>query len=182
MRCARSPFIITNDVRSLNQSVGPHQQGRRTNDLFYPDEPAEDQLRVELVTPGSKRSAPFTRELSAYESAQHKKQKRRQRDPHVGDPVHGVGDHNGGWRVPNNGKWKQKRNGNQIIRVPLADWDGSQSRTELSPVESRGGTPYVADGVVRSSVRATDQALCDGPDIAAKLRRIIGTLTVHRKR
>jgi hypothetical protein len=69
MRCPRSPFIITDDVRSLNQTLDPAQRGRRTPDVFYPEEPAEHQLRVELVTPGSKRIAPPTTAKSGKQSA-----------------------------------------------------------------------------------------------------------------
>jgi hypothetical protein len=92
-----------------------------------------------------------------------------------------ITDDGDGWRVTNDGRSKQKRNGNQIILVPLADCDGSHLRTELLSAESRAGPPHVADGVVRSSVRPVDQVLCDGPNIAADLRRIIGTLALSGK-
>jgi hypothetical protein len=181
MRCPRFPFIITDDVRSLSQTLGLSQQDRRTSEIVYPDEPAEDQLRVELVTPGSKRSAPFAQEFSANKSAQRKRQKRRQQDSRVDHPTHELPDHGDGWRVTNDGRWKQRRNGNQIIRVPLADCDGSHPRTELLSAESRAGTPHVADGTVRSSARSADRVLCNGPSIAADLRRIIGTLALGGK-
>jgi hypothetical protein len=181
MRCPRFPFIITDDVRSLSQTLGLSRQDRRTSEIVYPDEPAEDQLRVELVTPGSKRSAPFAQEFSANKSAQRKRQKRRQQDSRVDHPTHELPDHGDGWRVTNDGRWKQRRNGNQIIRVPLADCDGSHPRTELLSAESRAGTPHVADGTVRSSARSADRVLCNGPSIAADLRRIIGTLALGGK-
>jgi len=181
LRCPRSPFIITDDVRSLNQTLGPSQQDRRTSEIVYPDEPAEDQLRVELVTPGSKRSAPFTQKLFANESAQRKRQKRRQQNSYVDDPTHELPDHSDGWRVSNDGRWKQRRNGNQIIRVPLADYNGSHPQTALLLADSRAGTPHVADSMVRSSVKSADRVLCDGPSIAADLRRIIDTLVLGGK-
>jgi hypothetical protein len=83
MRCPRSPFIITDDVRSLNQTLDPAQRGRRTTDVFYPEEPAEHQLRVELVTPGSKRNAPPT-------TANSGKQKRRRLGSDALNLVHRV--------------------------------------------------------------------------------------------
>jgi hypothetical protein len=61
------------------------------------------------------------------------------------------------------------------------DYDGSHPRTELLPADSRAGTPHVADGLVRSSVRSADRVSCDGPSIAADLRRIIGTLALGGK-
>lgn len=176
MRCPRSPFIITDDVRSLNQIDEPHLHGRRTGEIIYPDEPAEDQLRVELVTPGSKRSASDARDTSTCGPEQYKRQKRRQRDPHLSDSSRGVGDLNGDWRVSDDGKWKRRRDGNQIIRVPLTGIDGSQSQAVRSASESRDVLPHVADGIVRSHVRSTDQVMCHGPSIADKLHRFVGTL------
>ena len=181
MRCPRSPFIITDDVRSLNQNLGFDQQDRRTSEIVYPDEPAEDQLRVELVTPGSKRSAPSAREPCTDASAQRKRQKRPQQDASVDGRTRGLAGQTDGWRVSNDGRWKQRRNGYQIVRVPLPERNESPPRTVLSSAESRADTPHAADGIIRSSVRSTDQVLCDGPSIAAKLRRIIGTLTLREK-
>lgn len=179
MRCPRSPFIIPDDVRSLSQIDEPHLQGRRTGEMIYPDEPAEDQLRVELVTPGSKRSAADARATSTYAPAQRKRQKRRQRDPHLIASARGVSDRNGDWRVSDDGKWKQRRDGNQIIRIPLTGSDGSQSQNLHSPSESRDISPHATDGIVRSRVRSTDEVMCHGPSIAAKLHRFVETLGVR---
>lgn len=179
MRCPRSPFIITDDVRSLNQIDQPHLQGRRTGEIIYPGEPAEDQLRVELVTPGSKRSATDARDTSTYGPEQCKRQKRRQRDPRLPDSARGVDDRDGGWRVSDDGKWGRRRDGNQIIRVPLTGSDGSQSQTVPSPPESRDISPRAADGIAPSHVRSTGQVMCHGPSIAAKLHRFVETLGVR---
>jgi hypothetical protein len=181
VRCPRSPFIIMDDVRSLNQTLGLSQQDRRTSEIVYPDEPAEDQLRVELVTPSSKRSVLFARDSCVNKVAQRKRQKRRQQEVLVEHSMHGLPGYGDGWRVSYDGRWKQRRNGNQIVRVPLADRDRSDQQTELLSVDSRAGTPHVADGMVRSSVRPAEQVLCDGPSIAADLRRIIGTLALGTK-
>ena len=181
MRCPRSPFIITDDVRSLNQTLGLSQQNRRTSEIVYPDEPAEDQLRVELVIPTSKRSVPSARDSCVNKSAQRKRQKRLQQDSPVEHSIRGLPDYGDGWRVSHDGRWKQRRSGNQIIRVPLANCDGSDQQTEPLSVDSRAGTPHVVDGMVRSSVRPAEQVLCDGPSIAADLRRILGTLALGTK-
>jgi hypothetical protein len=55
MRYPRTPFIIPEGVRSLNNIADPAPQGRQTTEVFYPDELAEDQLKVELVPPSAKR-------------------------------------------------------------------------------------------------------------------------------
>jgi hypothetical protein len=125
MRCPRFPFIITDDVRSVNHVLGLDRQACHTSEIVYPEELAEDQLRAELVTPGSKRSAPFVPELCANEPGQRKRQKRPQQDSGVDNRTHGHADDNNGGRVSDNGRWKQRRDGNQFVRVPLADDDES---------------------------------------------------------
>ena len=42
MRFLRSPFVLPEDVRSLNKIADPTQLGRRTAEAFCPDEPAEE--------------------------------------------------------------------------------------------------------------------------------------------
>lgn len=83
MRCSRSPFIITDDVRSPNQILDPAKRGRRTMDVFYPEKPAEHQLRVEVVTSSSKRSTP----PMAVESGKQKRQWVRSDAPNITHPV-----------------------------------------------------------------------------------------------
>lgn len=39
----------------------------------------------------------------------------------------------------------------------------------------------MVDSIVRSSVRPAEQVLCDGPSIAADVRRILGTLALGTK-
>jgi hypothetical protein len=181
MRCPRFPFTITDDVRSLNKTLGLSQQDRRTSEIVYPDEPAEDQLRVELVTPTSKRSVPFARDSCVNKSAQRKRQKRRQQDPLAEHSIHGLPDFGDSWRASDDGRWKQRRNGNQVIIVPSADRDRSGQQTEPLSVDPRADTSHVADAIVRSSVRLAEQVLCDGPSITAGLRRINGTLALGTK-
>jgi len=55
MRSPRSPFVLPEDVRSLNKITDPTELGRRTTEVFYPDEPAEEQLRVKLLPYSAKR-------------------------------------------------------------------------------------------------------------------------------
>lgn len=80
----------------------PHHHGRRTSEMIYPDEPAENQMKAELVTPGSKTGRAYTRDASKYGPVQCK----RQSDEKClcFDSAHGVGDRNGGWRVSDDGK------------------------------------------------------------------------------
>jgi hypothetical protein len=176
MRCPRFPFIITDDVRSVNHVLGLDRQACHTSEIVYPEELAEDQLRAELVTPGSKRSAPFVPELCANEPGQRKRQKRPQQDSGVDDRTRGHADYNNGGRVSDNGRWKQRRDGNQFVRVPLADDDESHLPSELSSTESTPPTPHVANDMMKKRVKSTGWVSCDGPSVATKLRRIVGTI------
>jgi hypothetical protein len=155
MRCPRSPFIIPEDVRSLNNIVDPAQQGRRTTEVFYPNEPAEDQLKVELVPPSAKRN------YSEFGPTRGCKRK-RQGNGQCGDRVVDVnpevtsetGATNDGWRPSKNGKWLLKRVGKQMLRKPVESGDertdasmrrdpSTESVSSLggSVASSRDGTP-----------------------------------------
>lgn len=165
MRCPRSPFIITEDVRSLNQIADPEQQGRRTSEMFYPDEPAEDQLRVELVTPRSRPNAPERRETLDHILAQNEKRKRRRYESAAGAPIRDVPDENDGWRMSRDGKWKLKRVNNQMVRIPVSS--SSASPSSAVGAMSRDCAPLEA---VRPAT--IERQTCGGLAIAATLREI----------
>jgi hypothetical protein len=165
MRCPRSPFIITDDVRSLNQIADPAERGRRTTDVFYPEEPAEHQLRVELVTPGSKRCAPpFTAE-----SEKRKRQRVRSGGPSV---AHVIAEQDDGWRLSEDGRWRLKRDGNQLLRVPTDTVDTSSNQLVSVSSSSRENTPDHIDEPPRSGPAVGDRGRCRGPTIASSLRQI----------
>jgi hypothetical protein len=165
MRCPRSPFIITDDVRSLNQTLGPAQRGRRTTDVVYPEEPAEHQLRVELVTPGSKRNAPPT-------TAKSGKQKRRRLGSGALNLVHQVDNQEDGWRVSEDGSWRLERDGNQLLRLPVNGVDIPSNREASLSSGSRENTPNPIDGVSRSIAVASDRLRCYGPASTSRLRGV----------
>ena len=48
-----TPYIIPDDVATLNRIVKDEDRGRRTSDMFFPEEAKEDRLRVEIVAPTS---------------------------------------------------------------------------------------------------------------------------------
>lgn len=78
LRCLQFPFVITDDVRSLNPIVYPKRRNLRASELVNLDELGEDQSKFELITPGSKRHTPATRDISAKGLAQRKRQKQQQ--------------------------------------------------------------------------------------------------------
>jgi hypothetical protein len=156
---------IPDDVRSLNQTLGPAQRGRRTTDVVYPEEPAEHQLRVELVTPGSKRNAPPT-------TAKSGKQKRRRLGSGALNLVHQVDNQEGGWRVSEDGRWRLERDGNQLLRLPVNGVDIPSNREASLSSGSRENTPNPIDGVSRSIAVTSDRLRCYGPAFASRLRGV----------
>lgn len=197
MRCPRSPFVIPEDVRSLNRTAAdPARQGRRTAEIFYPDEPAEGQLKVELVPPWSKR------DYSKLGPPARKKRKRRSRgkeDGGRGDASAGptgadeIEDESGGWRTSKDGKRLLKRGGRQMIRKPVDDADGAapderrgsrQSSRECSVHSSLSSLLASAsdgepDGGEERPVRAPTRLKCEGRRVAALLRHLVDALSTE---
>lgn len=165
MRCPRSPFIITDDVRSLNQILDPAKRGRRTTDVFYPEEPAEHQLIVELVTAGSERSAPPV-------TAKSGKRKRQRVQPDVPDLTHPVDNREDGWRISEDGRWRLRRDGNQLLRVPVGSADPPSNQVASFSSGSRENTLGSIDGQAQSAAVASGGDRCRGPTIASCLRQI----------
>ena len=48
-----TPYVIPDDIATLNKIVKDEDRGRRTSDMFFPEEAKEDRLRVEIVAPTS---------------------------------------------------------------------------------------------------------------------------------
>jgi hypothetical protein len=180
MRSPRSPFIIPEDVRSLNKITDPAQLGRRTTEVFYPDEAAEDQLRVELLPPSAKR------DYSGFGPSRARVQKRRRTgvggesdrarddgsDATVGVAGAAADD---GWRPSKDGKWLLKRTGRQMVRKPAAG-GGARPPTEtgthrdplvVSPGRSTSSSVDASedgDVDVRALAESLPERAADGAD------------------
>lgn len=118
----RSPYIILDDVRSLNQTREPDADTQ----IEEPESPRQDRLRVELVPPQTPTSAPKSKPdwSAAKPTRPPRKRKRPQHDESVVDED-GLED-NDGWRMTANGKEMSKRVGNTLVRKPI---DVSESGT-----------------------------------------------------
>jgi hypothetical protein len=136
--------------------------------------------KIELVTPGSKRSATDAREILRRIGPNNTRDKSDGNEtltfltPHMESMIVTVNSN-----CRHEGKWKCRRDGNQITPVPLTGIDGSQSQTSPSLSEPRDISPRAADGIALSRVRSTDQAMCQGPSIVAKLHCFLETLGMH---
>ncbi|KAK1075265.1 hypothetical protein LTR48_009274, partial [Friedmanniomyces endolithicus] len=94
----RSPYIILDDVRSLNQTV------RADADLpgVATESPIDDRLRVELVTPITPGITPRSKPDYSAAKPSRTSKKRKQDRPEI--TVEDRSDEDGGWRVLANGK------------------------------------------------------------------------------
>jgi hypothetical protein len=177
MRCPRFPFIITDDVRPLSRTPSVDRQDRYTGEMICSDEPVKKQL----VAPGSNRSDPSMRELCANMPTQPKRQKRSRQDFGIDGRTHVPAGDSDRARASDNDTWKQRRDVQRKMLVPLPHRKEPRLRVILSPGESTSVRPHAANVVIRSSVCSMDVVLCDGPTVAAKLRRVIETLTSRDK-
>lgn len=177
MRCPRFPFIITDDVRPLSRTLSVDRQDGYTSGTIHPDEPVKEQL----VAPGSKRSEPSTRELCAKMPAQPKRHKRSRRDFDADYHTHTAAGNRDCARASDDEIWKQRRDADRKMLMPLPHRKEPRPRAVLSLGESTFVRPHTAKVELRSSVGSMDVVLCDGPAVATKLRHVIETLTSREK-
>jgi hypothetical protein len=152
MRWPRVPYIIPEDVRSLNRILKPDQQGRRTVDMFYPDKMAEDQFSVELV-PRKQQLQSKANHSGRGPSSSGRKRKRGAKvySPAPAKNTDSQSNHKNemdGWRLSKDGNWMLERDGRQIIRKPIerledpatpVSFDGSSRGTRDACGHSNGG-------------------------------------------
>lgn len=155
----RSPYIILDDVRSLNQNP----QADADPQIEESESPRQDRLRVELFPPQTPSSASKSRpDFSAAKPTRPpRKRKRLQHDAPVVDED-GPED-NDGWRVTANGKEMSKRVGNTLVRKPI---EVSESGTPASTEQPPSAQPQ------RSAPLARMRA-CDGPSVALLLHKFV---------
>ena len=173
MRCPRSPFIITDDVRPLSRPPSIDRRDCYKNGVTYP----EEHVREQLGASGLGRSKSSTRELCASMPTQLKRHKRLRRDSDAVNDTHAPAGDGDCARALVDRVWKQRRDIYQKISVPSP----SHSRVVSSPSEPTVVRSHTAKVKIRSSVGSTDEVLCDGPAMATELRRVIETLTLREK-
>lgn len=140
IRSPRTPYLITEDVASLNQTLRDEDQGRRTSEMYFP-ELEED--RLELMPT---RLAPnLSKPALVYPQDSHTRKRKRPRktkqvvhsnDNRADDSHKGDGDR----MVSNDGKWAIKKVRNHLIREPAEHAeteeiipDGSQASPQTVP-------------------------------------------------
>jgi hypothetical protein len=196
MRWPRVPYIIPEDVRSVNRTLKPDQQGRRTVDIFYSDKMAEDQFSIELV-PRKQQLQSKANHSGRGPSSSGRKRKRGAKvySPAPAKNTDSQSDHTNdtdGWRLSKDGKWMLKRDGKQIVRKPIENLEdpatpvsfndssreSSLDRLLTTPEED---PPNVDDVTGSGKKEWQDHSLgssttCEGPMLAVALRELMETL------
>jgi hypothetical protein len=167
MRSPRSPFVLPEEVRSLNKIADSTQLGRRTTEVFYPDEQAEEQLRVELMPYSAKRK------YSGFGPPRGRKRKRnrgetesyRVRDDSLHATVEVARANDDRWRPSKDGKWLLKRVGKQMVRKLVGE--------RMQPLIQTGTD---RDLLVISPRRSTLSSVDTSEDSDVDIRALIGSL------
>lgn len=179
MRCSRSPFITTDDVRSPDFTPDTDQQDHRVSGSVCPDEPAVDRFKCDPGVPGTKRNAAFSLEICPNDAARRKRRKELQQDFDVDGRTRAPADNDSGSLVSDDVRWDRRSDGDQTIPLPSPDHRESFARMGSLSGDTRPVADIAARDLLRNRVRANGALLCDGPSIAIELRCGIMSLALQ---
>ena len=155
------PYLILSDIKRLNLPVEDADHGRRTSEMFFPEDAPLDRLEIKLATP-----KPSARPDYSKAGGQTASPRKRKRGPAESEQLvrneDEVGDEDG-WR------WRDgmmaKRVKNQLVtRLPTSEELALKDVPPMQPVEVT--VPQHDSSLSdRTSLSAT-RLSCDGPGIA----------------
>jgi hypothetical protein len=159
------PHLILSDIKPLNTPIKDSDKGRRTSDMFFPEDAPADGLEVKLATLKSP-----SKSRPDYSAAAPVSARKRKRDgPGMVEQSNADGDVGAVREEWYRGKdgMMVKRFKNQLIRrLPTSDelaaLDSSPQLTQSS-VGSTGGHDGTSS---RHTSALSDDSTCDGPGIA----------------
>lgn len=182
MRCPRSPFITTDDVRSLDLTPDVDQQDHRSRGVDCSDEPVGDQLEADPSVTGTKRNASSSsREIYTNDIARWKRRKQLRRDFDTDSCARAPADDRNDSLGSDHVRRIQTTGGNRIVSSPSPDRRESFAPTALFSGDTRPAAHVATDDLLQSSVRPSGTLLCDGPSFAIKLCRVIESLALQEK-
>lgn len=184
----RSPYIILDDVRSLNESSVDQSGARDAGHNDIPDSPKGDRLRVELVPPIS--PSQYSTKKTDYSAARPSRAPRKRKrvptatsaalvDTSGSEGADEGADEADGWRVVTGGKEVVKRVRNSLLRKPV-----DVTSSEVQPSENPASTQRCMSATRDVPVKAARQpqsnphkslpsSTCDGPGVALLLHKFI---------
>ena len=181
MRCSRSPFITTDDVRSLDLTPDVDQQAHRSSGEVCSNEPVEDQLNVDNSVLGTKRHASPSRVIYVDDTAQRKRRRHFRQNFDVDSRTRTTPGDDDGSLVSDCVGFDQRTDDDRDISLSSPVYGESSARTALLSGNTRPVAHVAADDLLLSHVRSNSTLLCDGPSIAVKLRRVIESLALQNK-
>lgn len=154
------PHLILSDIKRLNLPVEDADHGRRTSEMFFPEDAPLDRLEIKLATPKSSARPDYSK---AGKTASARK---RKRGPAESEKLVGNEDEAGNkdeWR------WRDgmmaKRVKNQLItRLPTSEELALMDAPSTQPVEGTV-SQHDSSSSDRTSMPAAHPS-CDGPGIA----------------
>lgn len=160
------PHLILSDIKPLNNPVKDSDKGRRTSDMFFPEDAPADRLEVKLAALKSPAKSGPDYSAAAPMSARKRKRDRpgMVEQPDEDEDVATVQEE---WHRAKDGMMV-KRSKNQLIRrLPTSDelvsLDSSPQLTQSSAGQHDGVSPQHTGALGDGS---GDGSTCDGPGIA----------------
>jgi hypothetical protein len=181
----RSPYIILDDVRSLNENSVDRSGARDAGHNDIPESPKDDRLRVELVPPISPIQQ-FTKKTD-YSAARPSRAPKKRKRAVPGAPSAALvdssrdegADEADGWRVLTDGKEMVKRVRNSLVRKPV-DITSSDVQPSEDPAPTQRSSSATQEALTasRRQPRPDEQEsypspTCDGPGVALLLHKLI---------
>jgi hypothetical protein len=181
MRCSRSPFITTDDVRSLDLTPDVDQQDHRSSGRVCSDKPVGDRLKVDTVVLGTKRRASPSRLIYADDTARRKRRKQFRQDFDVDSRTRALAGDDNDLLVSGYVGCGQRTDEDQIASCTSPDRRESFTRMAFLSEDTRLAANVAAHDLRQSHVDSSRTVACDGPSVAVKLRRVIQSLVLQNK-
>ena len=166
----RSPYIILDDVRSLNKDTRDTDRSRLDD--------REDRLRVELVAPHPPADSTSSKPAQSPPARRRPKRKRKRALSEEHPPDKATDDD--GWRKSSDGRWLLKRVKNQLIRKPIDIEPDSLADKQTPPPDDPSSQLRVDESTPPPDETSPDETStecnpgppsCDGPGIALLLAK-----------
>lgn len=168
-----TPALIPRDVAPPSRVTDTRARGRRTTEVFFPDDAKEDELRVELVVPATSKPAPLSLPLNYHEAgrATTSGRKRKRGEGEEDDLGGALGATDEQWVRAADGLSESRRKKNQIIRRPLPD----SSTAEQAQAEASSQLQAEAAASPEEPVRPV-VARCEGPRLAKFFTQLVRSM------
>jgi len=166
------PHLILSDVKHLNRIIKDDDRGRRTSDMFFPEDAPTDGLEVKLA---ALQSTPLRRP-DYLASGRRGTAKKRKRGGSVeadrADEAEDCVADDGGWRSGKDGMMVKRVKNQLIRRLPTAE-ELAAAEMPSSELLPKAATQSDDDSPAQYDSQPASKASCDGPGIALLLGKFV---------